>query len=624
MCGITGIFALSPNGKRLLGKVSESTYCLQHRGPEGEGLHFEEHIALGHRRLKIIDISDQAAQPMSDPSGRYTIVFNGEIFNYKTLKKELEKSGTRFRSESDTETLLHLYIRDGERALEQLEGEYAFAIYDKQENSLFLARDRFGIKPLYYFFDADRFIFASEMGSLLPYGIPRSLDRASLELYLHLNYVPAPWTMLEGVHKMEAGQQIVIRNGQVNRSYHYILPWGEPVKMGYGEAKKNVAELLENSVKERMVADVPLGCFLSGGLDSSIVSLLASRYAKGLKTFSVGFHEERYFDETPYAQLLAKKIGSEHHVFSIGNKELFDELENVLASLDEPFADSSALAVGLLSKKTRREVKVALSGDGADELFGGYNKHRAEWRLRNGGPVNSVLCIAGSLFKRIPSSRNSAFANRIRQLKRFAEGASLDEKERYWLWAGFTNSGNANNLLSGQKNENAEFPRRKAGLTQKVDKTMNSVLYTDMKMVLEGDMLVKVDRMSMAHSLEVRVPFLDHKLVSLVSGLPSEFKIGKGKGKMILRDAFAELLPAEILNRKKHGFEVPLLRWLRTELRHLIEEDLSEQKIKAQGIFDHNQVDHLVKKLFSPDPGDAAARIWGLLVFQRWWKKYMI
>src|ERR1051326_3647213 len=311
MCGITGIFALSDSGRLSLGKVSEDAYRLRHRGPEGEGLYFGEHIALGHRRLKIIDTSDQAAQPMSDESGRFTIVFNGEIFNYKALRKDLEKGGTQFRSESDTETLLQLFIRDGERALPQLEGEYAFAIYDKAENSLFLARDRYGIKPLYYFFDEDRFIFASEMSAILCYGIPRTLDPASLQLYLHLHYIPAPWTMLQGVHKMEAGQQLLVRNGKLTRSYHYRLTQNTPVKASYDTAKKKVAELLDHAVRERMIADVPLGCFLSGGLDSSIVSALASRHKQGLKTFSVGFHEEKYFDETRYAQMLAKKIGSD-------------------------------------------------------------------------------------------------------------------------------------------------------------------------------------------------------------------------------------------------------------------------------------------------------------------------
>jgi asparagine synthase (glutamine-hydrolysing) len=387
--------------------------------------------------------------------------------------------------------------------------------------------------------------------------------------------------------------------------------------------KKRLARLLDSSVQQRMVADVPLGCFLSGGLDSSIIATLASRHTQKLKTFSVGFADEKYFDETKYAQLVAKKIKSDHHVFELSNRDLFEELHQVMEETEEPFADSSALAVYLLSKHTRKEVTVALSGDGADELFGGYNKHQAELRARSGGVTNAVARLMSGTLSLLPSSRNSSRGNKIRQLKKFAEGLKLPPNYRYWRWAGFTGGSELHNLLGPVPKGASAYHGRFSALTKEINEDLNSVLYTDMKLVLEGDMLVKTDRMSMANSLEVRVPFLDRKLVDLVNAMPVSYKVQKGNGKKILRETFTDILPQEILTRKKQGFEIPLLSWLRKELGPMIEVQLSEKKIKEQGIFNYKEVKEITRQLFSTDPGDAPARIWALLVFQDWWDRNM-
>ena len=624
MCGITGIRSFTAEGKKSLYHCGTAAYSLLHRGPDHDGIIFENEFALGHRRLSIIDTSKKAAQPMRDASDRYLIVFNGEIFNYKTLRKELESKGIKFYSESDTEVLLYLFIQEKEKCLEKLDGEFAFAVYDKKKGDLFLARDRFGIKPLYYFMDEDKFIFASELKSLLAYQIPKVIDEASLEMYLHLNYIPSPYSIFKNVKKLEAGCYAKIANCNLQISNYYRTDPNPLIPVPkYSAATAKLHDLLVSSVHNRMIADVPFGTFLSGGVDSSIVSAIAARQTKNLRSFSIGFKDEKFFDETSYAQLVAKRIKTEHTVFSLSNQDLFTDLHSVLDSIDEPFADSSSLAVFILSKHTRKKVKVALSGDGADELFGGYTKHAAELKARRGGLATNILKKSRSVLKTLPGSRNSKLGNKIRQLKKFSEGMNLSEKERYWRWAGFASDKDLTSLLRSVKGH-PESETRKAAFLSAINDNYNSILLTDIKLVLENDMLVKVDRMSMANSLELRVPFLDHKIVDFVFSLPAQFKINSNRQKKILKDAFADYLPEEIYNRKKQGFEVPLLKWFRTELKGMITDDLlNEQFIKEQSIFNYSEVKIILDRLFSTDPGDSVARIWGLVVFQYWWKKNM-
>lgn len=619
MCGITGIIAFNEKGKEHLPDISAATYCLISRGPDAEGLYFHKNAALGHRRLSIIDTSSNAAQPFTDASGQFTIVFNGELFNYRELRERLIKKGISFRSKSDTEVLLQLFIEKGRACLEELDGEFAFAIYDHVKEEIFLARDRYGIKPLYYFLDKDRFVFASEMKALMAFHVPKKIDHASLKIYLHLNYIPSPWSIFENVYKLESGSFLRINSkGESEKKKYYEIPYPEKQESpDYLTAKKKLRTALETSVQKRMIADVPLGCFLSGGIDSSIITALAAQHSPKIHTFSVGYKDEPFFDETNYALLVAKRYKTEHTVFSLSNDDIFADLFHVLDYTDEPFADSSALAVSILSKRTRKHVTVALSGDGADELFGGYNKHAAELKVRGGELGSKLVGIAYPLLKVLPKSRNSKMGNTVRQLQKFAEGAGMDPKERYWRWAGF--AGEDDLLL---KTDAKEFEKRRSELISAVSEDMNSIFYTDMQLVLENDMLVKTDRMSMSHGLEVRVPFLSQEVVDLAFSLPSAYKIDGRDRKKILKETFKELLPEELYNRKKQGFEVPLLKWFRTELKSMITDDLLEENfIREQGLFDPEAIHKLKTMLFSKSPNDAVARIWALIVFQYWWKR---
>lgn len=626
MCGITGIIAFNEEGQKYLSHINTATACLTKRGPDGEGIFTSANTALGHRRLSIIDTSDLAAQPFTDASGRYTIVFNGEIFNYRSLRERLLSKGIKFRSQSDTEVLLYLYITEKENCLQQLDGEFAFAVHDKQTGGLFLARDRFGIKPLYYYSDSDKFIFTSELKAITAFGIPKEIDTTSLRTYLHLNYIPSPHSIFKNVLKLDAGNYLLVNSSSKIKKEIYYSISTEPASTYpvYEKAQQQLRGLLEHSVQQRLIADVPIGTFLSGGIDSSVITAIAARHTKHLSTFSIGYKDEPMFDETEFARLVAKKHNTNHTVFELTNEDLYADLHYVLDYIDEPFADSSALAVNLLSMHTRKHVTVALSGDGADELFAGYNKHAAELKARSGGMKAQLVKAARPLLKQLPKSRNGKIGNTIRQLEKFADGMTLSAPERYWKWArwsGFQPGYIFNNRYADKLNE-AEYETRKASFIKEIGTDYNSVLHADMRLVLENDMLVKVDRMSMSRSLEVRVPFLDHKIVDFAFSLPPEYKIDNIQRKKILKDAFRDVLPAELYGRRKQGFEVPLLKWFRTELKSLITNDLlSEKFILEQGIFNPEAISDLKLKLFSNNPDDAVEKTWALIVFQYWWKK---
>ncbi len=629
MCGISGIISFSENGKLFLSKIDASVKTLSQRGPDSNGIFRHKNIALGHTRLKIIDTSDNASQPFTDFSERYTIVFNGEIYNFREHRKKIESKGIRFKSQSDTEVLLQLYIHEKENCLEKLEGDFAFAIYDKQEETLFIARDRFGVKPLLYYFDDDKFIFASEMKAIFAFDIPKIPDETSLFTYLQLNYIPAPNTILKNIKKLEAGtfMKLEIRNWKLETKKYYEIQFSSPNSElrtpNYDIAQKKLRELLHQSVQRRLVSDVPLGIFLSGGIDSSIITAIAAQQTKSLNTFSIAYKDEPFFDESKYAQMVAKKYKTNHTVFALTNENLFENLHNVLDYIDEPFADSSAIAVNILSKYTKEKVTVALSGDGADEIFSGYNKHQAEFIARNQKPREHLIRFLNPLWKSLPKSRNSKFGNLARQLHRFSEGMNLSEKERYWQWASFLSEEKAEKFLTAKsQSSKEEFSKIKTRILKNIN-DFNSVLLTDVNLVLQNDMLFKVDLMSMAHGLEVRVPFLDYHVVNFVFSLPAEYKIDRKMRKKILQDAFRSYLPAELYNRPKHGFEVPLLKWFGTEMKSTIENNLLNEKfIHEQNIFNADEVRKLKLKLYSNNPEDSSINVWNLLVFQHWWKKY--
>lgn len=631
MCGITGIFAFNLVGKFNKIHITAATMSMEKRGPDFQDIYIDEWIGLGHRRLSVIDTSEKANQPMWDSSGRYCIVFNGEIFNYQELRRALQAKGVTFRSESDTEVLLQLYILEPDKCLEKLNGFFAFCIYDKHDQSFFIARDRFGVKPLLYLFDEDKFIFASEMKTMLRYGIDKTLDYTSLVTYLQLNYIPAPDSIFSHVKKLLPGHYLKVVNKTMHVDRWYAIPKANEHRNNgptYADAKVRFTSLLESAVQRRLVADVPLGAFLSGGVDSSVITGLASRHKPDLQTFSIGFKDASFFDETSFAREVAKHFNTRHTVFSLTNNDLLAHVDDVLKYIDEPFADSSAINVFILSKETRKHATVALSGDGADELLGGYNKHEAFFRMLNPGWKEKAIAIGTPLWRRLPRSRNNLFANSFRQALRFAEGFKLSPAERYWRWAAFADLNEVRNLLSPVALGNflqETFEARRRSLLENMyaADSMNNILRTDMELVLANDMLVKVDLMSMAHGLEVRSPFLDYELVEFASNLPDSFKIAKGRRKRILHDAFRDMLPARICNRSKKGFEVPMLGWLRRELRSLIEDDLlSQKRIEDQGLLHYPQVEGLKKQLFSSNPGDVHARIWGLIVLQSCLRKY--
>lgn len=614
--------------------IQNTLAALNLRGPDCQEYFADQRVALGHARLSILDISTAGKQPMADESDRYVIVFNGEIFNYQELAdKYLADKGITFRSTSDTEVMLYLYIHYGTQFVPWLNGFFAFAIYDKLAETVFVARDRYGIKPLYFYEDAQQVLFASELKALMAFGFPREIDTEALHTYLQLNYIPSPLTIFKQVRKVVPGTQLLISSQGIKEEVYYRLPQAGENRDGrtytYEQACDRLKELLDASVKRRLISDVPLGAFLSGGIDSSVVVSLAAKHSPHINTFSIGYKDEPYFDETKYAELVAKKFNTNHTTFSLTNNDLYGHLFDILDYIDEPFADSSAIAVYILCKQTRQKVTVALSGDGADEMMAGYNKHLAEYRLRNLGAASGLLGALKPITGLLPKSRNGKLTNLVRQIDRFAEGAALGNKERYWRWCGYATEAESLNMLSPAW-QNKYRAERYQTLKQQVLQVfegkdgLNDVLRADMGLVLQSDMLVKVDLMSMANSLEVRVPFLDVEVVDFVFAQPAGYKLRNGNRKAMLRDAFRADLPEELFNRPKHGFEVPLLKWFRGDLKNLIENDLlSPHFVKQQGIFNSDVIQALIKQLNSNDPGEAPARIWGLIVFQYWWKKYL-
>lgn len=631
MCGITGGFAFNNQGKDSLLKIPSANALLDKRGPDG-GNHFTSgNIVLGHRRLSIIDVSCAGDQPMHSRDGRFTLVFNGEILNFKALKENYlsEEERANLRSNSDTEIFLQIYSRLKEKTFELLRGFFAAAIYDREAEELVLVRDRFGKKPLLYYKDEDQFIFASEMKALFEAGVPRQVNWDLLPVYFKLNYIPQPYSLVKGVQKLKPGHYLKVNASGINEGCFYKLDTREENygNLSYESAKSKLVNLMDEAVKLRMISDVPLGSFLSGGIDSSVVVALASRHTDKLSTFSIGYKDHPFFDETYYANLVAKKFNTDHTVFSLANNDFLEHVHDVLDYIDEPFADSSAIPEFILSYYTRKHVTVALSGDGGDEVFAGYNKHAAEWRMRKGGLLNSLVKAGHPVWSMLPKSRNHKLTNIFRQLERFSSGARMNAAQRYWQWAGFMKDGEVDSLLSDQTS--SKINKRMSGDIQKEFTSaikgddFNEVLLADMNLILLSDMLVKVDLMSMANSLEIRSPFLDQEVVEFAFGLPSEYKIDHKLKKKIVQDAFRDMLPEELYNRPKKGFEIPLLDWFRKELWGLINDDLLNDKyIQDQGIFDLNTIQTLKKRLHSNNPGDSHATVWALIVFQWWWRKY--
>lgn len=627
MCGINGALAFKAEGRKFVSSIDPATQVLAKRGPDGNAIFHGEKLALGHCRLSIIDTSSVANQPMYAQDGRYIIVYNGEILNFRELRNQYLKDES-FHTHSDTEVFLKLFIRLKEQSFKLLRGFFAAAIYDRDTDELFVVRDRFGKKPLLYFQSNEVFVFASEMKSLFSFGIPKEVNWDLLPVYLQLNYVPQPYTMIKDVRKLNPGSYIKI-SGKAVEEYRYYQLQSHPEqygKLSYEKAQRQLVTLMDESVQLRLISDVPLGAFLSGGIDSSVVVALASNHTQKLKTFSIGYKNQPFFDETYYANLVAKKYNTDHTVFSLSNENFLEHVFDVLDYMDEPFADSSAIPEFILSYYTRKHVTVALSGDGGDEVFAGYNKHTAEWSLRNTNWKTKAVTSLAPLWKILPKSRSNKITNLFRQLNRYSIASNFSFEDRYWQLASLQSKEEVIQFINRSKLKiNMSLQDEiKRQFTSSINGDFNDVLLADMNLVLLSDMLPKIDLMSMANSLEIRSPFLDQGVVEFAFGLPASYKINDRMKKRIVQDAFRHLLPVELYNRPKKGFEIPLLDWLRKDLWDVLDKDLlSDTFVKEQGVFEADAVKNLKAKLQSSNPGDSHATVWALLVFQYWWKKYI-
>lgn len=576
MCGIAGFFrSVAPDGDEvLLGRMGE---VIRHRGPDAGGTYLDRHIGLVHRRLSIIDLSSQGNQPMSSDDGSLIIVFNGEIYNFQSLRAELERDGVSFRTKTDTEVILALYRRDGVDCLQKLNGMFAFAIWDTAGQTLFLARDRIGKKPLYYYHTSgDRLAFASEIKSILQIpGVPRDIEPTSVPDYLCYHYVPDPKTIYRNVFKLPPGHFLLLRPGGEPRvSQYWDVSFSQSGGTSLKEAEDALLALLQDATSIRMVADVPLGAFLSGGVDSSaVVALMARSSDRPVRTCTIGFPDRRH-DESLYAREIASLFKTDHREYVV--RENFVDTVSLLPTFfDEPFADSSAVPTYHVSRLARQAVTVAVAGDGGDESFAGYAKYAVELKehLARQMLPRSLLSFVNSVASGLDGTTLG------RKAKSLASSALMEPGRAFFRTNSCKGAATVTELLSGRLRracsgyDPAEHTLRHWEKAAGADH-VTRMLYTDLKTYLPGDILVKVDRMSMANSLEVRAPFLDYRVVEFAASLPSDWKIKGDSKKIILRNAFGRLLPPNILNRSKHGFTVPLDSWFRGELKPLAEREL--------------------------------------------------
>lgn len=621
MCGIAGSYQLDTGRPLAADRIHSALQCLAHRGPDDEGMYRQGRTVLGHRRLSIIDTSAAAHQPFTDAGGRFTIIFNGEAFNFQELREGLKALGHQFRSQSDTEVVLRLFALKGESFLHEINGFFALAIHDAEKDELLIARDRFGVKPLWWCEQDGQLLFASELRALEALGATGDIDRLSLHQYFTHHFIPAPYSALKSMRKLMPGELLRVNAQGVTLERWYDLPDAVKRVPATPDPITRVQELLDDAVRLRLVSDVPIGAFLSGGLDSSIVSAIARRHKSDLHTFSIGFADDAFYDESGYAEEVARHIGSQHHAFRLTRDELAEDYMKLLDAIDEPFADSSALPSLMLCERTRRQATVALSGDGADEVFGGYTKHQAELRLRSPGALEKAVMALAPIWRALPRSRDNRTANTFRKLDRFARIAHATEGERWLALASFDPNGDARRLVHFPDEEDALRERERemtTGLTGM--NGMNGVLLADVRTTLPNDMLHKVDLTSMAHGLEVRTPFLDRRVVEFAFSLPPELKMKRGQGKVLLRQAFGDLLPRAVLGRAKHGFEVPLRPLFLGPLAGLLDELFTEESVRAAGI-DCPAVRAVRQRLRSTSPGSSEATLHALAVFMAWWKR---
>ncbi len=620
MSGITGVFSRNENGRKFFDFARASVETLKHRGPDYSEIKSSEKYLFGLTCSAETNKEESFNDIYVSEDGQYTIVFDGRIFNYSEIRSELIKAGYNFTTENEAELILKSFVCFGKNCFSRFNGFFAIAIFDSVKEQLILARDRFGVKPLMYYSDATALIFASEMKAILQYPIQRTLDEQSVFEYFRLTYIPEPFSILKEVKKLEAAHYAIVTKDSIEINKFYSIENGL-FQGSYQDACVHLRELTSDSIRLRLSANTSIGCFLSGGIDSSIISVLAARHNSDVHAFSISFPETSYFDESVYATEVAKMHGLKHTVIPVTESDFLSALPSVLDYIDEPFADSSAIAVNVLSSFVRKHVSVALSGDGADEIFGGYRKHRALAMIAG---ANKAKRLAFAAAAAIPDvfGRGNKFSDKIRQLRRMGIVASMSPGERYLFLACFHSDSEISDLLHLSHNYDMSRVQKLLNLSRHDD--MNLVLQNDVKLVLPGDMFRKVDLMSMAASLEVRSPFLDYRIIDFAFSLPSNWKFASTYSKKIMTDSFADILPQSIIKRPKHGFEVPVGKWLNGALLENIRNEwLDDKFIKHQGLFYPEKI-RILKNIIERGHGQRyQSLIWSIIVFQSWWKKFM-
>lgn len=616
MCAISGIAAFKGPGVQEAA-LRKMTGALRHRGPDDEGYFLDPKgkVALGHRRLSIIDLST-GHQPLFNEDGRLAVVFNGEIYNYLELRSELEKKGHRFSTRSDTEVILHLYEERGADCVERLRGMFAFALWDGRNDELFLARDRAGKKPIYYAVADGVFYFASEIQALYEIPeIPKEIDDDAIDLYLTYSYIPSPYSIYRAIRKLPPAHYLRFNADGLTVGRYWRPDYSRKIRIDYEEAKQELVRILSRSVELRLISDVPLGAFLSGGIDSSAVVALMSRFSsQPVKTFSIGFPDKEY-NELAYARQVAERFRTEHHEFMVEPNHL-DVLFEIVRHYGEPYGDSSALPTWYLSRITRKYVTVALNGDGGDELFGGYAWYPVIHRFNQ-----AAHPISRKLIRYLHPLGKGLLPRRI---NRGFELLEQGEAERFQTLRSYMDRAQRGALYHEQ------FRRRLRGraeeyLCQLYDETLpddyDRSFCADFLSYLPEDLLVKVDRASMAHGLECRSPFLDQELVEFSCGLPPEWKIQGGRSKRILKDAVADWFPDGFLDRPKMGFSVPIGKWFRGELKPFIWDKLLQGPLTRRSLLEAESVKAL---LMEHERGlrNHETRLWNMLMLSLWFEAY--
>jgi asparagine synthase (glutamine-hydrolysing) len=635
VCGICG--KLDFTGDRVEeGLLRRMCDRLAHRGPDDSGVYLRHEdgvsCGLGHRRLSIIDLSEAGRQPMCNEDRSLWMVFNGEIYNFAALREELEKKGHKFSSRTDSEVIIHLFEEEGSAGIAGLAGMFALALWSEKTQTLILARDPVGIKPLVYFWDGKRLLFASEIKALLADpAVEKEIDREALDLYLSLNYIPAPHTIFRNIRKLRPGHTLTVHDGALREERFWDIdssaPAVAPAPFVLEEAKAILFRTLDDAVHSQMVADVPLGAFLSGGIDSSvIVGLMARHASRPVKTYAIGYRDMPMYDESAYAREVAAFHHTEHHEIMLSSQEIISTVPDVLASLDEPFGDSSAVPTYVVARETARDVKVALSGDGGDELFAGYRMYKGEQWYRRYHLIPRLIRkgLLQPAILALPDSRDNRASERIRRIKKFLRGAKETFAERYIAWNELFGPETKRELLADRYSVGHSLAPElfTPALNHLTTDPVNRMLYADLKISLPSDMLWKVDMMSMRHSLEVRVPLLDHRFCEQAFRIGGDWKIRDGRGKYVFIETFKDILPKALHNRPKWGFEMPISRWLKTDLHYLISTYLSQERIEKQEIFHYPVIENLVLKLMQ-NRTDTSWQIWNLIAFQAWHESHM-